>query len=179
VSLTCVANLQIPYLLNIAVIIVETIPLFKPAPKATLRLLDKLDFAFFSLLRTVDPDTDLPLPGFEHGRTVSTTDKVRIKGVVERTRLVVVKKLDGREGEGDGEKGDTDGDVDMDAETENEQDDEMITFEGFEGNEADEVDGEGAGVEGEHRMVSKVYEKTLGELGEVLGGEPIGIITDD
>jgi hypothetical protein len=109
---------------------------------------------------------------------VSTTDKVRIKGVVERTRLVVVKRLGGREGEDEGEEQDVDGDGDVDMD-EDEEDDGMVSFEGFEGNDVNEVDGEGGGVEGEERMVAKVFERTLGELGEVLGGEPIGIITDD
>ncbi|KAF2677013.1 hypothetical protein K458DRAFT_424207, partial [Lentithecium fluviatile CBS 122367] len=173
-------NLQIPYLLHIAAIVIDSLPLFKPAPKATLRLLDKLDFAFSSLLQTRDPDTDLPLPGFETGRTVSTTDKVRLKGIVEHTRLVVVKKLGGREGETDGEGEEVDAEVDEDVNMDGEEvgeDGGMVSFEGFEGNNTDGMDGEGD-VGGEERRVAKVYEKTLGELGELLGGEPIGIITD-
>lgn len=163
-------------MLHIGAIIIDSLPLFRPAPKATLHLLDKLDFAFSSLLATRDPDTDLPLPGFENGRTVSTTDKVRMKGIVERIRLVVVKALGPRDGNGTEGGEDSDGDVDM--EDEAEDDAGMVTFEGFERNDTEGLDGEGD-VDGEERRVAKVFEKTLGELGEVLGGEPIGIITDD
>jgi hypothetical protein len=166
-------------------IINESIPLYKPAPKATLRLLEKLDFAFSALLQGRDPDTDAPLPGFENGREVSTTEKVRMKGIVERTRLVVVKKLgtgegDEEEGEEEDAKGDGDGDVEM--KDEDEEDRGMVSFEGFEDNENEGVDGEGDAEdveEREERSIAKVFEKTLAELGDVLGGEPIGIITDE
>jgi len=101
-----------------------------------------------------------------------------MKGIVERIRLVVVKKLGERDGEDDGgteENGDDgDGDVDM----EDGEDSDMVEFEGFEGNETEGIDGEGE-LDTEERRIAKVFEKTLGELGEVLGGEPIGIITDD
>lgn len=49
-----------------------------------------------------------------------------------------------------------------------------VTFEGFEDNDDDEEDDDW-----EERGVASVYEKTIGELGDVLGGPPIGIITDD
>jgi hypothetical protein len=41
-------------------------------------------------------------------------------------------------------------------------------------NEDDEDDDEW-----EERNIGSVYEKTIGELGDVLGGPPIGIITED
>lgn len=144
--------------------IIDTLPLFSPSPRATFRLLEKLDFAFSSLLTGRDPDTNEHLPGFENGRKISTTDKVRIKGIVERTRLIVVRvmsdegddmamELDGEDGESDREeKG-------------------MVHFEGFEHNEEDD--------EWEEKHIAGVYDRTLGELGHVLGGPPIGIISDD
>ena len=53
-------------------------------------------------------------------------------------------------------------------------DQETVVFEGFEKNEEDDED------EGwEERNIGSIYEKTIGELGDVLGGPPIGIITDD
>jgi hypothetical protein len=51
---------------------------------------------------------------------------------------------------------------------------ETVMFEGFENNEDDEED-----EEWEERNIASVYEKTIGALGDVLGGPPIGIITDD
>lgn len=155
--------------------IFEFIPLFPSSPRATFRLLDKLDSAFSSLLQGRDLDTGEPLPGFEGGRTISTTDKVRLKGIVDRTRLIVVRKI----GRGVGGKGDEDGDR-MEIETEDEsmadsEAEDTVKFEGFEDDDEDEEDEE----EWRERQISSVYEKTIGELGDELVGPPIGIITDD
>ncbi|KAF2868544.1 hypothetical protein BDV95DRAFT_456259, partial [Massariosphaeria phaeospora] len=176
-------NLQIPYLLTTAVLITEFLPLFAPAPRATLDLLDKIDVAFASLLQGRNIDTGEPLAGFEMGRTVSTTDKVRLKGIVERTRLAVVRVLAGgfdeREGRGGGGEETDEGDTSMGEETDADAEG-FVKFEGFD-NDDDEGEGEGGEdeEEREERRIGKVYEKTLVELGDVLGGPPIGIITDD
>ncbi|KAF2732682.1 hypothetical protein EJ04DRAFT_513736, partial [Polyplosphaeria fusca] len=51
----------------------------------------------------------------------------------------------------------------------------MVKFEGFEdGDEEGEGEGED---EGEEMRIGKVYAMTIAELGEVLGGPPIGIVT--
>lgn len=179
-GLQCVspANLQIPYLLNLAVLTADFLPLFRNTSRstqATFRLLSKLDYAFSSLLTGHDSSTGEHLPGFEAGRTVFTTDKVRLKGIVDRTRLTVVRVVTGERVTGDedtGEAMDTDTDDDQEIETRRNQD--TVVFEGFEDNEDDEEDEEWA-----ERNVGSIYEKTIGELGDVLGGPPIGIITDD
>lgn len=47
---------------------------------------------FASLLRGVHVQTGVTLPGFNNGRgKVRTTEQVRIKGLVERTRVAVVE----------------------------------------------------------------------------------------
>ncbi|KAF1832608.1 hypothetical protein BDW02DRAFT_464938, partial [Decorospora gaudefroyi] len=173
-------NLQIPYLLNFAVLIADFLPMFGSATRstqATFRLLSKLDFAFSSLLTGYDAATGEPLSGFESGRTVSTTDKVRLKGIVERTRLTVTRVLSGESVAGDEEEGEQDVEEAMDTDTEGEGDtggrQGTVTFEGFEGNNDDEDDA------WEERGVASVYEQTIDELGDILGGPPIGIITDD
>lgn len=177
------ANLQIPYLLTIAVLITEFLPLFPSTTRsaqATFKLLAKLDYAFSSLLASRDAASGELLPGFEAGRAVATTDKVRLKGIVDRTRLTVVRVLSGEsvvgeEHEASGE--DTDA---MDTETEkdskggDEAGRDTVVFEGFEDNEDDDED-----EDWEERNIGAIYEKTIGELGDVLGGPPIGIITDD
>lgn len=177
-----VANLQVPYLLTIARMVCEFIPLFPSSPRSTFRLLEKLDVAFASLLTGKDLDTGEPLPGFEDARTLSTTDKVRIKGVVDRTRVVVVRRLgDGVVDEGDEEGDEADeGDQDGDEEGRREGDakdgkGEMVHFEGFD----DDDEGEDGDEDWEERGMARVYERTIGELGDVLGGQPIGIITDE
>jgi len=172
-------NLQIPYLLNLAVLTADFLPLFDSSTRsaqATFRLLSKLDYAFSSLLTGHDTATGEFLPGFGNGRTVTTTDKVRLKGVVDRTRLTVTRVMSGDSVVGDegdiGEAMDTDTEGEAEAEAGGRQG--TVTFEGFEDNDGDEED-----EDWEERGVASVYEKTIGELGDVLGGPPIGIITDD
>jgi hypothetical protein len=65
----------------------------------------------------------------------------------------------------------------MDTDTEGERPDreDTVKFEGFDDNDDDDNEDE----EWEERSIARVYEKTIGELGDVLGGPPIGIITDD
>ena len=172
-----IANLQIPYLLNFAVLAAEFLPMFASSTRstqATFRLLSKLDYAFSSLLTGHDAATGDRLPGFENGRTVSTTDKVRLKGIVDRTRLTVTRVVSKESVVGD----EDDVGESMDTDTEGEKDagprQGTVTFEGFENNEDDQED-----ENWEEHGVATIYEKTIGELGDVLGGPPIGIITDD
>lgn len=170
-----VANLQTPYLLNIAVLAVEFLPLFPNSARstsATFRLLSKLDEAFTALLTGHDSGTGEVLPGFDNGRTISTTDKVRLKGVVERTRLTVARELSRQSVAG----GESDAGEPMDTDTEGDttRSEGTVRFEGF-GDDKDDEDDD----DWEERNIGRVYEKTIGELGDVLGGPPIGIITDD
>jgi hypothetical protein len=173
------ANLQIPYLLNLAVLTADFLPLFHNTTRSTqstFKLLSKLDYAFSSLLTGYNSATGEALPGFETGRTVVTTDKVRLKGIVDRTRLTVVRVFSGESVVGDEE----DLTEAMDTDTNGSQsrgatgNQDTVVFEGFEDNEEDEED-----EEWEERNIGSIYEKTIGELGDVLGGPPIGIITDD
>ncbi|KAF2032964.1 hypothetical protein EK21DRAFT_109419 [Setomelanomma holmii] len=166
-------NLQTPYLLNLAVLTAEFLPLFPHSDRstqATFHLLSRLDEAFASLLTGRDPATGEGLPGFEHGRAISTTDKVRMKGIVDRTRLTVVKVLSVDSVVGDDSDAGEPMETDMEGEESRRKD--TVRFEGFE-NDDDEDD------EDEERRIGSVYEKTIGELGDVLGGTPIGIITED
>ncbi|KAF2662403.1 hypothetical protein K491DRAFT_709773 [Lophiostoma macrostomum CBS 122681] len=161
-------NLQIPYLLSIARMVSEYLPLFPFAPHATLRLLGKLDSAFFSLLQGKDTDTGDPLPGFENGWGISTTDKVRLKGIVDCTRVVVVRSLGRENVDEEGEPVDTE-DEQM---TESGPED-TVKFEGFENDDDDDEE------EWTEIQIGKVYERTIGELGDELRGPPIGIITEE
>ncbi|KAI8933799.1 hypothetical protein NX059_009506 [Plenodomus lindquistii] len=171
-------NLQIPYLLNIAVLTVEFLPLFASSSRsthATFRMLSKLDFAFSSLLTGRELETGEWLPGFETGRKVSTTEKVRLKGVVDRTRLAVVRSLAGESVADDG--GNSDDSMPSGTERRRETagaSEETVTFEGFENNEEEEDEDDW-----QERNAAEVYEKTIERLGDVLGGPPIGIITND
>ncbi|KAI9797190.1 MAG: Ribosomal RNA-processing protein 7 [Piccolia ochrophora] len=86
-------SLQTPYLLSLALLLATYLPYFPPAPRTTFHLLHKFDLAFASLLQGHDVDSGDPLPGFETGKGVSMTEKVRIKSLVERTRVTVVQVM--------------------------------------------------------------------------------------
>lgn len=111
------------------------------------RLLDKLDVAFASLVQGKDAETGETLPGCEGRRGVSGTEKVRIKSLIERTRVVVVEVM--TEGEYETEEGNgqdrNEEMMDMDAETD-------FAME-----------------------IARIYDRTLVELGDTLGGPSIGI----
>ncbi|KAI9754636.1 MAG: hypothetical protein M1835_000874 [Candelina submexicana] len=150
-------SLQIPYLLSLALLTTSYLPAFQPAPRTMFRLLRKLDFAFASLLQGRDIDTGDALPGFEGGSgKVSTTEKVRIKGLVERTRVSVVEVM--REGEIEEEE---DEDTDTAGETGDEMLEDMDVDEGFEAQGAEKWDME----------IARVYDRTLVELGETMGAD--------
>lgn len=94
------------------------------------------------------------------GRKVSQTEKVRVKGVVERTRVRVVEVAGKGGGSADGVvQGSAGGDSNVeDVEMSMTEEEEDVDMGG---------DGEHAGWEME---VARVYERTIVELGESLGG---------
>lgn len=87
-------SLQVQYLLNIASELVTWMDGFKPSPRATLALLQKLDYCFASLLIGEDLETHETLPGFGAGGNsragLSRTDMVRCRSIAEQSRVAVV-----------------------------------------------------------------------------------------
>jgi len=80
-----------PFLLNIASALITYIPSFPFAPRSLFSLLRKLDLAFASLLQGIDVETKAPLPASEAGgRKVTMTEKVRLRAIVEGTRVLVI-----------------------------------------------------------------------------------------
>ena len=149
-----VASLQTPYLLTIALTICSCLPSFPFSPRATFRVLHKLDLAFYSLLQGVNAETGEKLSGFEGGRgKVSTTEKVRMRGLVERTRIAVVETA--------GKMGST---TDAGSATQTEED--FTT-------DIDDVDVmEEVRIDGNHGRwemeIARTYENTIMELGMIL-----------
>lgn len=137
----------------------DFLPSYPPAASSTLKLLNKLDIAFASLATGRNAESGEPLPGFEQGSSMSTTERVRIKSLVDRTRLVAVRAL------GD----DYDSEMGYADDEDEEDDDGMLDL------EAEET---GAVTKRDMR-IAKVYERTIGILGKELGGSPIGMITDE
>ena len=76
--------------MTIALSVTNYLQPFSFAPQATLQLLQKLDCAFSSLLHGQDVVTGDSLPGFETGRRITVTEKVRLQGLVERTRVLLI-----------------------------------------------------------------------------------------
>lgn len=140
------------------------IPAFPAAPRQLFRLLGKLDHAFASLLQERDIDTGEPLPGFSMRRGVSGTEKVRIKSLVERTRICVVDVMSKGEFEEDDES------TFPDESAQSDLDGDLILEDSGELNlDVDEDD-----YENWDMRVAKVYDKTLVELGETMDGPEIG-----
>lgn len=163
-------TLQLPYFISITVRAISCIPMFPPLPRTTLSFLSKLDTALAALLSGSDPDTHEPLPGFKNNRGISTTDKVRVKGIVERARSTTTKHLVGEEGE-DAPK------INRKADNGTDKEDGFVKFEGFEN--SDDSDDEEEAYKKDSWDVAHVFEKTVVELGDLLGGDPIGIVTDE
>lgn len=164
-TLGLVAALQIPYLLTLSLLLSTYLSSFAFAPRPTFCLLRQVDIAFSSLLQGRDVETGEVLPGFEGGgRRVSQTEKVRIKGVVERTRVGVVAVA------GKGEESVDGTTLDGMAEDSNAEDMSVSMTE-----EEGDVEMDGVGGHGRWEMeVARVYERTIVELGETLGGDGIG-----
>lgn len=155
--------LQISYLLTIALTSCTCLAPFPFSPRPTFHLLHKLDVAFYSLLQGANSETGETLPGFEGGRgKLSTTEKVRMRGLVERTRIAVVEAA----GKG-GSVTDTESVTRSNLETEDgfTTDNEDDTMEGI------QVDGNHGRWEME---VARVYEKTIVELGVSLDTSGMG-----
>lgn len=129
---------------------------FPAAPRHMFRLLGKLDHAFASLLQQRDVETGEPLPGFSLGKRVSTTEKVRIKSLIERARISATNSMS---------KGDFEEDEEPAAPQEP-LEGELI----LEG--ADEEDDEDWNMQ-----IARVYDKTLVEIGDSMDGPAIGIRT--
>lgn len=147
-----VASLQIPSLLNIAGAVTTYISAFPPEPAATFSLLRKLDHAFVSLLKGEDSVTGEILPGFDNGNGgMSRTDMVRLKSLVEVTRVLVVEVMSKTP------------EVEEDGAEESEVDTDNM-----------DLDGESTLVDGGRVMdVARVYAGTVVELGLLLPSDAV------
>ena len=146
------ASLQTPYLMTIALNTCSCLPSFPFEPRPTFHLLRKLDLAFYSLLQGTNAETGKTLPGFEGGQgKLNTTEKVRMRGLVERTRVAVVEAA--------GKWGNTT-DAKSLAQTDTEDESTMND------DEDDDEEMQVAGNYGRWEMeIARVFEKTIVELG--------------
>jgi hypothetical protein len=164
--LTVAASIQIPYLMSLALLLTEFLPEYPPDPRSTFRILTKLDAAFASLIQGRNIETGESLPGAERGKLVTTTELVRLKSLVDQTRLVVVKALK----ETDLDDDNDDDDIRMSEITDETDDDDLDRRD-----EDDVTD-----VSRQEMGITRVYDKTIVELGILLTLSPgAGIISDD
>ncbi|KAK3117061.1 hypothetical protein LTR53_001940 [Teratosphaeriaceae sp. CCFEE 6253] len=158
-------SLQIPYLINLALLLGEVVKGMPLSRGSLFGVLGKMDRCFASLIQGRDVESGERLPGFEGTRGVSGTEKVRIRSLVERTRVGVMEAF---------KKGEFD-------EAVSEEDDE--TEDDVEGGHVlenpDEDMGEDDGEEEEDSwdmQLARVYDRTIQELGDAL--DPIGVATE-
>jgi hypothetical protein len=169
-------SLQIPYLINLAMLLSTVVAGMPANPKQLFHLLDKLDHAFASLLQGRDVDTGEILPGFLNRRAVSGTEKVRIRSLIERTRRCVMESMkpadldDMYEPDEQEETDDTDQDR-MDTDGDSPLEGELI-LEGGNTYSAREPE------QTWEMQIARVYDRTMVELGESLMEPNIGIITE-
>ncbi|KAK5121321.1 hypothetical protein LTR85_005487 [Meristemomyces frigidus] len=166
-------SLQIPYLLSLGLLVGTVVAGMPPSPKGLFRVVGKLDHAFASLIQGSDIDTGERLPGFGGRRGVSGTEKVRIRSLVERTRVGVVEAFKRGEFEFEGEE-EAEEDVDEDAtdvDTDAYMDGELVL-------EGGDLEGAEDEQESYDMQLARVYDRTIQELGDSLEEPSIGIITE-
>ncbi|KAF2721350.1 hypothetical protein K431DRAFT_224320 [Polychaeton citri CBS 116435] len=156
-------SLQVPYLISMALLVsqlVAAMPVGGNGGKKLFRCLGKLDRCFSSLIQGRDVEIGDALPGFGFGKCVSGTEKVRIRSLVERTRISVMEAFKSAEFEHFEEpEEDRDGGLVL----ENEED---------LGEEEEEED------DSWDMLIARVYDRTVQELGDSLPAPDIGIITE-
>ena len=84
------ATLQIPYLLSLAGIVADYLPAFPFVEGPTIRIVDKMDQAF-AILLSQGRSSAAPFASNENDHLVSITDRVRIRSVIETTRIIAVE----------------------------------------------------------------------------------------
>lgn len=162
-------SLQVPYLISLALMMGNIIQAMPPTPKSLFRTLGKLDHAFASLLQGRDVDTGERLPGFVGERGVSGTEKVRIRSLVERTRIHVVEAFKRGEFEYEEPEEEKERDADrMDTDTDGELVLENAENDGLDDEEDNDF----------NLQIARVYDATMVELGDSLEQPSIGLITE-
>lgn len=161
-------SLQIPYLINLALLLGEAVREMPPSPRSLFRVLGKLDHCFASLIQGRDVETGEALPGFEGRRgRVSGTEKVRIRSLVERTRVAVVEAFKA----GEFDEGASEESVAEDEDTDVEMDGELVL-------EGGRLDAEEEDEDSYDMQLARVYDRTIQELGDSLEGPGIGMVTE-
>lgn len=145
--------------MNVAGAVTNYISAFPPEPAATFELLRKLDHAFSSLLNGKDSITGEILPGFGVGRSgMSRTDMIRLKSLVEETRVLAVDVIGG----------DHDRPEESEAEANDDEEDSMDIDEDGQAIAARQESTWDEDEDGTGMNIARVYARTLVDLGKLL-----------
>ncbi|KAF7506995.1 hypothetical protein GJ744_011019 [Endocarpon pusillum] len=142
-------TLQIPYLLSLAGLIAEFLPSFPFNEGPTMHLVDKMDQAF-AILLSQRKDSTVPFASDASNQLVSVTDRVRIRSVIESTRVIAVEAST------------------KDRASADTQD----ASEGFTESEYEELTSADSNVQSRNSLnmsISRMYERSLSILGDSLG----------
>lgn len=161
-------SLQVPYLISLSLLVGNIVQAMPPTPRSLFKTLEKLDHAFASLLQGRDLDTGERLPGFVGQRGVSGTEKVRIRSLIERTRVSVVEAFKKGEFEYDEPEAGELNEDGMITDTDGE-----LILENAENDGLDDEDDNDFNLK-----IARVYDATMVELGDSLEQASIGIITE-
>ncbi len=144
-----IATLQIPYLLSLAGIVADYLPAFPFAEAPTLYIVAKLDHAFAILLsRGRGSVASIATDGDHY--LVSVTDRVRIRSVIESTRIIAVEASVRSTGSADVR-------------------DVSESFADTDYEESTPADGHRHDRDSLNMSISKMYERSLSILGDSLG----------
>lgn len=161
-------RLIVPYLISLALLLQTILSSMPPSPKALFKLLAKLDHAFASLAQGRDIDTGEALPGASAVKTmVSGTEKVRIRSVVDRTRVAAFRAF--KQGLFDNEVEEVDDD----------EDENLMEMDDEDGLVMEDPDTD-MNVEDDSwdMQLARIYDRTMVELGDTLEQPNIGIVTE-
>lgn len=139
-------TLQIPYLLSLAGLISDFLPAFPFVETPTVRLVNKMDQAFAVLLSQQRSLTAFTA-GDGNDYLVSITDRVRIRSVIESTRMIAVEAASKKR-------------VPVDLQD---------VSESFTDTQYEEVAGDDRSGQALDMTISKMYERSLSILGGGLG----------
>ncbi|KAK0899553.1 hypothetical protein LTR02_009589 [Friedmanniomyces endolithicus] len=155
-------SLQVPYLIHLALVLADVVSGMPLSARSLFGCLGKMDRCFASLIQGRDVESGEALPGFEGRRGVSGTEKVRIRSLVERTRVVVLEAF--KKGEFDEEP--------REQEEGEDEDDDMEGGLVLEGEDFDEEE------DSWDMQLARVYDRTIQELGDALEAPSIGVVTE-
>ena len=169
-------SLQVPYIIGLALLLSTVITAMPLEPKSLFRCLGKVDHCFASLVQGTDVETGEMLPGYADmgsKRGANGTEKVRIRSLVERTRVSVFEAF--KKGEFEDEVPGEDGSA---VETHTDMEGGLEGRFVLDGQDHREFAADEAEEDNWDMQLARVYDRTIQELGDTLEHPGIGMLKD-